>query len=87
MIPDLINGLFELIGGFFIWNNVRLLIKQKDIKGVSILTTGVFAAWGFWNLFYYPSLNQWLSFLGGINVAAANVIWIWLAIRYTRGNR
>ena len=84
-IPDAINGTFELMSGFFLWNNVRILLKQKSIRGVSVLTTAVFALWGFWNLFYYPHLNQWLSFVGGLNVVSANATWVILAIKYTKG--
>lgn len=81
-IPDFINGLFEMSGGFFLWNNVRILFRQKKIRGVSILTTAIFSAWGFWNLFYYPHLGQWLSFVGGINVVLANTAWVILALKY-----
>jgi len=83
-IPDAINGTFEMSGGFLLWNNVRILIKQRSIRGVSIITTAIFSLWGFWNLFYYPHLNQWLSFIGGINVVLANTIWVILAIKFTR---
>jgi hypothetical protein len=83
-LPDAINGTFELMSGFFLWNNVRILIVQKAIRGVSILTTAVFTIWGFWNLFYYPHLGQWLSFFGGINVVMANTVWVSLAIKYRK---
>jgi hypothetical protein len=83
-LPDLINGLFEGSGGFLLANNVRLLLKHKAVKGVSIVTTAIFSCWGFWNLFYYPHLKQWLSFSGGILVVIANTTWVVLAIYYTR---
>jgi hypothetical protein len=81
-LPDLINGMFEMASGLFLWNNVRLLVRDRAIRGVSIVTTAVFSAWGFWNLFYYPHLGQWASFAGGINVVAANTAWVILAMRY-----
>lgn len=83
-VPDLINALFELSAGFFLFNNVRILYKQKKVRGISILSAIVFTAWGYWNLYYYPHLNQWLSFLGGILVVVANTAWIYLAIRYRK---
>jgi hypothetical protein len=85
--PDVVNGLFEMLSGFFLWNNVRILLKHKSVKGVSILTTSVFALWGYWNLFYYPHLNQWMSFFGGINVVLANTAWVILAIKYSQADK
>ena len=86
-LPDAINGAFELASGFFLWNNVRILVKQRSIRGVSILTTAAFTLWGFWNLFYYPHLGQWLSFVGGLNVVSANATWVYLAVRYSNSSR
>ena len=79
---DIVNGAFEASAGLFLFNNVRLLWKHKKISGVSVLSTAVFTAWGYWNLYYYPHLNQMMSFLGGIGVVAANTMWVILAIRY-----
>jgi hypothetical protein len=85
--PDLINGFYEFIGGLLLYRNVYQLYKDKQIKGVSILTTAFFASWGYWNLFYYPSLNQWMSFWGGACVVSANTIWVAQAIYYSRKNK
>lgn len=82
MLPDLFNGLFELCGAAFIGLHIRQILKDKSIKGVSIPATMFFTAWGFWNLFYYPHLGQWLSFAGGIAIVTANVVWISLMLRY-----
>ena len=84
LIQDLINGLFECSAGFLLWWNVRILLRDKKIRGISILPTAVFGLWGFWNLYYYPFLEQHLSFLGGLFVVAANTAWVILAIYYTR---
>ncbi len=80
--PDLINGIFEILGGFFILNHCRVLYADKSVKGVSILSTVFFCSWGLWNLFYYPSLNQWYSFYGGVFITLANFLWISLLLKY-----
>jgi len=80
---DLINGIFEIAGGVFLMANCFKLHKDKQVKGVSISVTGFFSAWGFWNLYYYPSLDQWVSFIGGILLVAANTIWVSMAIYYS----
>lgn len=82
MTPDQFNGLFELFGGLFILNHCRIVFKDRLVKGVSIISTIFFSLWGIWNLYYYPSLEQWYSFFGGILIASANALWIGLMIKY-----
>lgn len=60
-----------------------MILKDKKIRGVSILSALVFGLWGWWNLYYYPFLEQILSFLGGIFVVTANTTWVVLALHYT----
>lgn len=84
MSPDYINGLFELFGSVSIWFNVRRLYLDKQFKGVSILPTAFFFAWGLWNLFYYPHLGQWASFLGGCSIVTANGVWVAQMFYYSR---
>jgi hypothetical protein len=83
-IPDVINGTFELLGGILLFTNVVQLFKDKQLKGVRIIPTALFMLWGYWNLFYYPNLNQWYSFIGGLVVVAANTVWVILAIYYRK---
>jgi hypothetical protein len=87
MTPDLINGLFEALGSVMLWRNVLALYKDKQIKGVRIASTAFFMAWGYWNMYYYPSLGQWLSFLGGVSITTANTVWVIQMIFYTRRGR
>jgi hypothetical protein len=75
-MPDLINGLFEAFGGFSVWLNVRAILRDRKSRGVSKIACGFFTAWGFWNLFYYPHLGQWLSFAGGVIIVVGNTVWI-----------
>ena len=39
MTPDLINGLFEAIGGLLVLNHCRVLFVDKMVKGVSVFST------------------------------------------------
>lgn len=83
-VPDAVNGLFEFCGGALNWLNVLALLRDKQVKGVHVEATMLFTAWGFWNLYYYPHLNQWLSFTGGVAIVGANLTWVILAIHYAR---
>jgi len=84
MIPDLINGCFELAGSIFIWLNIKRLHKDKQVKGVNWFSVAYFAAWGGWNLFYYPHLGQWLSFIGGVSIFSLNIVWVYMLWYYDR---
>jgi hypothetical protein len=80
--PDLINGLFELGGSVVLWLNVVQTYRDKGYRGVTAASTFFFSAWGYWNLYYYPSLNQWVSFFAGISIVAANTTWFGLMLYY-----
>lgn len=81
-IPDLINGAFELGGGLMQLQNCRRLLRDKVVRGVDSRVFVFFTAWGMWNLYYYPSLNQPASFVGGVFIVTANAVWVSLAWRY-----
>ena len=84
MTPDHINGLFEGCGSLLLWLNVKQLLKDKKIQGVHWAPVVFWSAWGFWNLYYYPSLAQRWSFIGGIDVVAANCTWLMLLWHYRK---
>lgn len=82
--PDLTNGAFEILGAVAIFGHVRRVLKDKAVAGVSIMSTIFFASWGFWNLYYYPHLGQWVSFTGGLFIVLGNVCWIAGLVYYTK---
>ena len=84
---DLINASLELTGGLLQVANVRRLLRDKMVRGVSWPFTAFFAGWGVWNCYYYPALGQWFSFAGGLVIVGANLVWVTLAIHYSRRER
>ena len=82
MLPDIINGCFEFVGAYACSFNVRAILKDKKIEGVDWRSTAFFSVWGLWNLFYYPSLNQWWSFIGGLCIVLVNTFWLYLVWKY-----
>jgi len=83
-MADAINGTFEILGSFFILMSVIKLHKDKQVKGVDWKHVAFFTLWGVWNLHYYPTLNQRLSFYGGIAIVAMNAIWVVQLLHYTK---
>lgn len=84
MFADLTNGLFELCAVPFIIMSIAKTQKNKSSEGVNWLHPTYFTLWGIWNLYYYPSLNQWVSFLGGLAIVIANIVWVTLLIKYNK---
>lgn len=83
-IPDIINGFFELFASGFIILSILKVWKNRSSAGVNWLHPAFFLAWGFWNLYYYPHLDQWFSLIGGIGVVVCNTIWVTLLFKYRR---
>ncbi len=83
-IPDFINGSFETLGGVTTFLNCWRLYKDKEVKGVVWQLTIFYTAWGLWNMYYYPYLNQWLSFAGGLVIVTGNILWIMQVIWYLK---
>lgn len=75
-LPDFINGMFECAGGFAILLSVIKLHFDKLVRGVSWPHILFFTFWGFWNIYYYPHLDQMYSLIGGIFIVIVNTIWV-----------
>jgi hypothetical protein len=83
-IPDIVNGLFEFLGGASVWMHVRAIMRDKKSRGVSPFATAFFTLWGFWNLYYYPHLAQWASFVGGLVIVGGNGVWLYFMWKYRK---
>ena len=79
---DIINGVFEFAGGILLWLNVFRLYKDKKIMGVHIAPVALFTSWGFWNLYFYPVVGCWWSFVAGLIVVTANFTWLCQIVYY-----
>ena len=81
-IPDIINGSFESLGSLFILFSILKLYKEKVVRGISYVHVGFFSLWGFWNIYYYPYLGQWVSFFGGILIVLTNTVYLGMLVYY-----
>jgi membrane protein YdbS with pleckstrin-like domain len=82
--PDLINAFFEFFAAIVASLNVRQILKDKEVKGVSVWPVIFFITWGFWNLFYYPHLDQLWSSIGAVAMLSVNILWLFLVIKYRK---
>jgi hypothetical protein len=81
---DFINGAFEFIGAVFTWRNAYQLYLDKQARGVYWPFYLFLIAWGCWNLYYYPSLEQWFSAAAGVVLVGGNIAWLSLWVYYRR---
>lgn len=79
---DFINGMFEMGGAVLLALHVRKLWQDKMVRGVSPWPFVFFTLWGWWNLYFYPSVDCWWSFAGGIPVVAVNSIYLYLMWKF-----
>ena len=86
MSPDTINGLFELAGGLLLLLNVRALVRDQYLRGVSLIPPLFSASCAVWHLYYYANLEQWVSLAGDIIFVIVSSTWLWLAFIYGRSD-
>ena len=80
---DLINASFELFGGVAILMSANKCYQNKSADGISWVMTAFFFIWGIFNLFFYPSLGQNLSFYAAVFMVACNIAYTSLIIKYS----
>jgi hypothetical protein len=78
----MLNGAFEFVGGLFILRSVLKLLADKRVAGIAWEMIAFFTLWGVWNLYYYPVLDQWFSFAGGVFIVLVNTIYVGLLLFY-----
>jgi len=76
MSDDLVNSLFEFGGAIALLFNIRRLLIDRELKGISWLPVLFFTTWGFWNLRFYSNLDQQWSFRGACAIVVANSVWL-----------
>lgn len=81
-IMDAINAMFEFGGFLAVLPSILIVRKSKKIDGVSVITLWFFTAFGYWNILYYPHLNQACSTYAALLLAAANSYWLLLVWKY-----
>lgn len=83
---DVINACFEACGAITLLKSCWMTFKAKSTVGISALQVAFFSGWGYFNCFYYPSLNQSYSFVAGLCLAIVNTFWVGQIIYYRRKN-
>ena len=81
---DLINALFEFGGCLALIPSIRAILRDKCVQGFSIYAPIFFTSWGWWNILYYPHLDQFWSAIAAVLLAITNSIYLVLVFKYRR---
>ena len=79
---DSINSVFEVAGTIFYYFSIIKILKDKCVRGISMMICVFFWVWAVWNCLYLYSLHQRFSFCWSITYAIANSAWLVLAFYY-----
>jgi hypothetical protein len=79
---DSVNAGFELACAILLWLNVRTLYRDKQIKGIALSPNFLYLGAGLWDLYYYPFLNQWISFVACLVYTTGFSLWLGMAVWY-----
>ena len=83
---DVINSMFCVGAGLLVWLNVKKLYTDKLVLGYNWKVQAFFAAFGYWHLYYFFTLEQWFTLFAGCLLTAGNSTWVVMAIYYQRRN-
>ena len=82
--PDLINAAFEVFGSLATWGTFAAIRKDKGYAGIRLPIMAFFTSWGFWNLYFYAHLIQWVSLVASLSLTGGNVAVIIAMLWYGR---
>lgn len=82
MITDAVNASFEVVGSIAYLLNIRQIMIDKEVKGVSVWPAIFFTTWSLWNTVWYFTLDKPLSLLAAIGMVTVNLWWLILYRKY-----
>lgn len=82
LTPDMYNGMFEAVAGALKIIDIFSIYKDKEVKGFSLIPVCFFVCWAAFNVWFYPAIGQYWSFIGGLFLFATNGIWLAMALYY-----
>lgn len=79
---DLVNSVFESASIFVILMNIRKLISDKHISGITIFSQFFYYTWAIWNVYFYYAWGTFFSYWAALILAAVNTVWVLLVLYY-----
>jgi hypothetical protein len=80
--PDIANSMLELVSVFVMCLNVRRLIIDKQLKGISIWSSFYGYAWALWYNYFCFASGQLYSATAGCVFSAVQTVWVIILLYY-----
>jgi uncharacterized membrane protein YfcA len=81
---DIINAIFEVFGGIFAILNCIQLYKDKQVKGISIISAIFFTTWSMWVIYFYYKTENLYSMYASILIGLSEIMWLAMWVYYYR---
>lgn len=82
---DLITSAFDLVFVYSGIQNVKMLVKDKQVKGFDWRNMCLYASWNIWTLFViYPSASLYLANAINFIYLSTQLAWLVLFVKYRR---
>lgn len=85
--PDLINASLTMSGAVLVLFSIRHTFKHKLVRGVSLLTIGLYWLRSAWHFYYYLHLSQPISASASGAATVLETVWIGLMLYYVHKER
>jgi uncharacterized protein with PQ loop repeat len=81
---EFITAAFATVSGFMLLLNLRQAIRDKDVKGVSLITLWFFTCYAIWMTYYFWTLSEYWVVVPAIVNMMANIAYLSVATKYKR---
>lgn len=82
MNPEIGLSLLYAACSVVIWISVSALVRDKQVRGVSLIPAWVFLATNFYEFWFFTGLEQNTARIGSALMAVGNIAWLILAYYY-----
>lgn len=82
-MPEQILTILFLLCSGVCWFNVRAILRDKAVAGVSIMPAFIFLITNSYEVWYFGITDQPLAAVGSVVMSLSNVAWIGLALFYS----
>jgi len=85
---DLVTSAFDTIFVYSGIQNLRVLIRDKEVKGFDWKNMCLYALWNLWTIFViYPEASLYLANMINFFYLLTQIIWLILFIKYSKEKR
>lgn len=82
MTPGTVLSILFLACAAVCWANVRALLRDRTVAGISLFPTWVFLTTNLYEVWFFFDLQQNWALVGSVAMAVVNMVWLGIAYFY-----